>query len=65
MVSVVLFVIGLNTKIFGLRGCQFGKGAMWEKKGLPTMCLSVCSKEKKTNSKGGRHGRHVLYYSIL
>ena len=30
--SVVLFVISLNMKISGLRGCQFGKSAMWERR---------------------------------
>ena len=38
--SVVLFVIGLNMKISGLRGCQFGKSAMWEKENaLLTVCV--------------------------
>ena len=48
--SVVLFVIGLNSKIPGLRGCQFGKGAMWEKEnGLSTVCvyLFVARKRKQ------------------
>ena len=53
MVSVVLFVIGLNTKISGLRGCWFGKGAMWEKEnGLPTVCvyLFVGGKRKEASA---------------
>ena len=52
VVSVVLFVISLNTKISGLRGCQFGKGAMWEKEnGLPTVCvyLFVARKRKEAS----------------
>ena len=47
---MVLFVIGLNMKISGLRGCWFGKGAMWEKEnGLPTICvyLFVAKKRKQ------------------
>ena len=49
--SVVLFVISLNTKISGLRGCQFDKNAMWEKQnGLSTVCdyLFVAKKRKET-----------------
>ena len=51
--SVVLFVISLNTKISGLRGYQFGKGAMWEKEnGLPTVCvyLFVARKRKEASA---------------
>ena len=46
---VVLFVIGLNTKISGLRGCQFGKGTMWKKEnGLPTVCVYLfVARERK------------------
>ena len=66
MVSVVLFVIGLNMKISGLRGCWCDKNAMWEKEnGLPTvLCLFVYSKEKKAGKTRG-NVRHVLYYSNL
>ena len=51
MVSVVLFVIGLSTKISGLRGCQFDKNAMWEKEnGLPTLCVYLfVAKEKQVS----------------
>ena len=65
VVSVVLFVISLNTKISGLRSCQFDKNAMWGKKGnvLPIVCVYfVCSKENK-RSKAARG--NVLCYSTL
>ena len=50
MVSVVLFVIGLNMKMSGLRACQFDKSVMWEKENvLPTVCvyLFVAKKRKQ------------------
>ena len=54
MVSVFLFVISLNTKISGLRGCQFDKNAMWEKEnGLPTLCVYLfVAKRRKQVSVG-------------
>ena len=66
MVSAVLFVIGLNMKISGLSGCQFGK-VTCGKGEWPTysFCLSVCSKEKKRSICRGGHVRHMLYYSTL
>ena len=56
MVSVVLFVIGLNMKISGLRGCCFDKNAMWEKEnGLPIVCvyLFVAKKRKQVLAGAG------------
>ena len=48
MVSVVLFVISLNMKISGLRGCWFGKSAMWKKEnGLPTVCVYLFIAKKR------------------
>ena len=47
-VSVVLFVISLNTKISGLRGCQFGKSVIWEKEsGLPTVYVDLFVARKR------------------
>ena len=43
MVSMVLFAIGLNTKMFGLRGCQLDKSAMCEMENVsPTVCGYFC-----------------------
>ena len=54
VVSVVLFVIGLNMKVFGLRGCWFDKNAMWEKEnGLLILCVYLfVAKRRKQASVG-------------
>ena len=50
--SVVLFVIGLNTKISGLKDCQFDKNAMWEKENvLPTVCVYLFVAKKRKQAK--------------
>ena len=51
-VSVVLFVISLNMKISGLRGCQFDKNAMWEKENvLPAVCVYLFVAKKRKQAK--------------
>ena len=51
-VSVVLFVIGLNIKISGLRDCQFDKNAMWEKENvLPTVCVHLFVAKKRKEAR--------------